>query len=131
MPYNNPEKRRANNLKWKLNNPEKYKERIRKQCEHRKKYGWHKVREEAWKKQGIAITHKEYLKLLSDFDYKCAICHKHQDELTKQLAVDHNHITGEVRGLLCHWCNRCIGLANEDHQILASAAYYLRVGVLF
>lgn len=36
----------------------------------------------------------------------CAICKKHESMFTKRLAVDHNHKTGRVRGLLCYRCNK-------------------------
>lgn len=39
----------------------------------------------------------------------CAICGTHQDDLTQRLAVDHNHETGEIRGLLCTSCNVKVG----------------------
>lgn len=36
----------------------------------------------------------------------CAICRKPESSFTKRLAVDHNHRTGKVRGLLCYRCNK-------------------------
>ncbi len=40
--------------------------------------------------------------------------------------VDHNHITGKVRGLLCHKCNVSIGMADEDSNRLQTLADYVR-----
>lgn len=37
---------------------------------------------------------------------RCAICGKHERNFKKRLAVDHNHKTGNVRGLLCFYCNK-------------------------
>lgn len=50
----------------------------------------------------------------------CAICHEAPVE-----AVDHNHTTGEVRGLLCHMCNRGIGFLGDSPKRLAAAYKYL------
>lgn len=38
----------------------------------------------------------------------CAICKKHESSFKKRLAVDHNHKTGKVRGLLCYYCNKFV-----------------------
>ena len=56
----------------------------------------------------------------------CAICCKPEIE-NKLLCVDHNHDTGEVRGLLCQRCNKGIGLLGDDPAIAMSAAKYLLV----
>jgi hypothetical protein len=39
--------------------------------------------------------------------------------------IDHDHKTGEVRGVLCHNCNLLIGYAHEDVEVLAAAIRYL------
>lgn len=50
----------------------------------------------------------------------CAIC-----ECTPPLLfVDHSHITGEVRKLLCHQCNVILGLAKENPETLRKIAAY-------
>ena len=36
---------------------------------------------------------------------RCKLCAKHQSELTIRLCIEHNHVTGQVRGLTCHKCN--------------------------
>lgn len=42
------------------------------------------------------------------------------------LAVDHNHETGEIRGLLCGKCNRAFGLVNEDPEVVLNLLEYAR-----
>jgi len=56
----------------------------------------------------------------------CVICGRHQTEFKTRLAVDHNHKTGEVRGLLCRPCNAGIGLFNENLSRLENAINYLK-----
>lgn len=56
---------------------------------------------------------------------RCAICGTHQSELPRALAVDHDHITNTVRGLLCSSCNVGIGHFRDDPQLLQSAIDYL------
>lgn len=45
--------------------------------------------------------------------------------LVTGLVVDHNHISGKFRGLLCHSCNRGIGLLKENIEIFKRAIKYL------
>lgn len=54
---------------------------------------------------------------------KCKIC-----DLPKKLVVDHDHATGEVRGLLCSKCNSGLGLFEENTFNLQRAIGYLKDG---
>jgi hypothetical protein len=56
---------------------------------------------------------------------RCGICKNKQKG--KSLAVDHNHETGQVRALLCQFCNTAIGLVRENPDIAIALAEYLRV----
>lgn len=46
--------------------------------------------------------------------HRCAICGRHRDQFDRDFDIDHNHATGEVRGLLCGSCNRALGLLKAD-----------------
>ena len=70
------------------------------------------------------ITQARYDEMFSAQSGCCAICGKSQD---RNFDVDHNHTTGEVRGLLCTNCNRMIGHAGDNPQRLINAALYLGI----
>lgn len=55
------------------------------------------------------LTWQEYEGLYDKQRGSCAICGILQDDLKQRLAVDHDHKTGEVRGLLCFRCNLMLG----------------------
>lgn len=48
----------------------------------------------------------ERQKLSDDQSACCAICKRPESSFKKRLAVDHNHKTAKVRGLLCYYCNK-------------------------
>lgn len=73
---------------------------------------------------GISI--EDYNNLFESQKGCCAICGEHQANLKTSLSVDHNHITGEVRGLLCKPCNMAIGIFKDDIQIAIAAVDYLK-----
>ena len=69
-------------------------------------------------KYEYGITLDDYNKMFNEQEGKCAICQRHQNELKKILYVDHDHKTGEVRGLLCKNCNVALGFYEKyDTQI--------------
>ena len=57
----------------------------------------------------------------------CAICGG--TNATSRLAVDHDHLTGNIRGLLCIRCNAGLGLFRDDPTILSAAIDYLQNSV--
>lgn len=69
------------------------------------------------------ITIEEYNDLLLDQNGRCKICNN--ESTARKLAVDHCHITGKVRGLLCNKCNMAIGLLFENEEIMLSALMYV------
>lgn len=72
------------------------------------------------------LTQEEFTKMSSAQDDKCAICFIHVSETKySNLCIDHDHSTGDVRGLLCDTCNRAIGLLKDSADVLISAAQYV------
>ena len=75
-------------------------------------------------KTRFGITIGEYEEILSGQKGVCGICYKPPGK--RRLAIDHNHKTGEIRGLLCYNCNRGLGWFKGGPGQLDSAAKYLR-----
>ena len=80
----------------------------------------------AYLKKHYSISHEDYLRLLDKFDGKCWVCKKTQESFIKNLNVDHDHVTGDVRGLLCYTCNRQVIGRNRDPSIHLNAYEYLK-----
>lgn len=77
-------------------------------------------------KCSYGITPEDYDRMLLEQNNSCAICNtKKPTGKWKVFAVDHDHNTGKVRGLLCNECNRGIGLLKDSLTILSSACNYL------
>ena len=73
----------------------------------------------------FGLASSEYDKLLTNQGGACAICGTEPNG--RALAVDHNHDTGLVRGLLCHHCNTAIGLLDDSPERLIRAIEYLEM----
>lgn len=71
------------------------------------------------KKYGITL--EQWASMVSYVDSRCEIC----GTQTEDLCVDHDHDTGEVRGVLCRACNRSIGQLGDTAESLRKAADYL------
>lgn len=75
------------------------------------------------------MTIEEYDALYQQQKGVCAICGRKETSKNqwgvKRLAVDHDHKTGRIRGLLCERCNQGIGKLREDVGILLKAIEYL------
>ncbi len=71
--------------------------------------------------RGKKITEEDYNFLVQKAEGKCKIC----DKTPEKLVIDHEHLSGIVRGLLCSHCNSLLGFARDDVQILMSSIKYL------
>ena len=95
--------RRSNYIKqWRQENPDK-------------------VRETKWRHNGIKCTYERYKEREKEQDGYGILCGRVEKE--RSLAVDHNHISGHIRGLLCRPCNQAMGVLEKrgvDFHVLAA-----------
>jgi hypothetical protein len=82
-------------------------------------------------KTKFGITLEQYQEMFDAQGGVCAVCGKPETSKSntgddKLLAVDHDHKTGKVRGLLCHKCNAGIGHFDDNESLLDKAIRYLR-----
>jgi hypothetical protein len=82
-------------------------------------------RERSWRHKGIDMTAARYAELLKEQQGECAICGVSQAEVNRRFAVDHDHTTGKIRGLLCGNCNKGLGLLGDTAEGVRAALDYL------
>lgn len=67
------------------------------------------------------LTDDTYETMLTGQNNQCAICHR---TFTGTPCIDHDHLTGAIRGLLCQVCNSGLGFFKDDPVVLANAIEY-------
>ncbi len=78
-------------------------------------------------KRKFGITLDDYNKMLKEQGGVCAVCGGPPSGRWKhRFHVDHDHVTGKVRGLVCFHCNAMMGNAHDGPAILEAGAAYLR-----
>lgn len=116
----NKEKRIETTKKYR----DKNKEKIRESC--RNYMRTHKDSSIRARLKTYGLTPEQYNEIFIIQKGCCSICGRHQSEFRKALAVDHDHETGKIRGLLCSNCNAMLGYANDNQQVLLKAVEYLK-----
>ena len=120
------EKNRLKNIEWRKRNREKC-------CQATANWRTRNPHYESDRKlnERYGITLEKYSNMWTNQNGRCAICgnketarHNRSNEVQK-LAVDHCHLTGKVRGLLCQDCNRGLGKFHDDPERLRKAIEYL------
>lgn len=113
---------------WQARNQSE-KSRLRRQT-YQKKWGL-----ENWKhkrnymiKYTYGITPEQYQELLEKQNHCCAICGRHETEFARKLAVDHDHNTSEIFGLLCQTCNHVLVGKHREPELFLKASKYLEKG---
>jgi hypothetical protein len=71
------------------------------------------------------LTVTDYDQMLAAQDGRCAICRNTTPLGRGRWHIDHDHVTGQVRGLLCNNCNLGIGYFGDDPEIIKAAARYV------
>jgi hypothetical protein len=89
----------------------------------------------AWRKKNFqdyflkrewGLSREDFEKLLAKQGGGCAICKKTlADSRGRRLYVDHDHVSGKIRGLLCSRCNVCLGQFEDSIPLLEAAISYL------
>lgn len=87
-------------------------------------------KEGSWKRDGIGITADEFDSRMIRQGGVCAICKKPPTS-KRALAVDHDHSTRIVRGLLCDYCNRRLMIPRNTSEILHRAFLYINGDLKF
>lgn len=111
----NPEAHRARSKAWRDGNTQKARDSVRSST-LKMKYG---------------ISRSDYERMRDEQGGVCAICSGPETSRDprwsklRELAVDHCHLTGRVRGLLCFACNSGIGKFSDSPDTLRAAAIYL------
>ena len=102
---------------WKQRNPEKAKSYASRTPEGRR---------DSYLEKTYGITTEDWDEMIKKQKYRCAICGVHHSKVERTFVVDHDHETGQVRGLLCHSCNVMLGHAKDNVDTLLNAIQYLR-----
>ena len=89
------------------------------------------------KRYGITMADRN--NMLNEQDHCCKVCDTpvvftkikgtgtdRNNGDSRRAVVDHCHVSGKVRGVLCHNCNVSLGLINDDQEILTSMLNYLQ-----
>ena len=111
---------RQRDKNWRTRNPEKakvYQTRYANKNPNRSR---------ARRLKAYGLTIQDYNRLLESQGGVCSICKK-TDDLRPNLSVDHDHVTGMVRGLLCTRCNSALGIVLEDVKTINAMAQYLEL----
>lgn len=101
------------------NDPEKHEKIIKQSLNY-----YHRVRPDL--KRSYGLTLDQYQSMLDKQQNCCEICKVNFNTLNKNPSVDHSHLTGKVRDLLCNHCSTILGLCKENVSILESTVQYIK-----
>jgi hypothetical protein len=85
----------------------------------------HRVSSRKMSIKKLGLIYEEVNEYFENHNGLCDICESPPTDGKTNLNIDHDHKTGEFRGLLCGSCNRALGLFKDSAEILTRAAAYL------
>lgn len=112
---------RIRHKEWREKNTERIRESWRNAS---RKHHTYEIRRDKTLK-GYNLTQEEYVAMEEAQDGRCAICQK-----KAKLVIDHCHVSGVVRGLLCNKCNTSLGAFGDNIKGLQRALNYLNSSIL-
>jgi DNA repair exonuclease SbcCD ATPase subunit len=144
MPYKDPEKHRQHNRERYhdvYKHSKDYKQERKKYAQQYHKEHWaipeYREREAArrkltQRKTGIkyryGLTIEDFFNLYKAQDGACPICGEPLNQESKTTVVDHDHVTGKIRGVVHHKCNTAIGYVERFRDRLQAILEYLDAG---
>jgi hypothetical protein len=134
-----PERAKATNKRWYDNRGKEYRERNAEATKAAQKrwYAAHPGQKAVGNRvqrlrRHFGLTIEMYEALVTAQNGVCALCKRPESHRSRhgeitRLAVDHDHVTGSIRALLCHACNVGIGSFLDDPALLRAAAEYVEL----
>ena len=93
-------------------------------CNNEASKKWHNANKDHvaayWRMKKYGLSETDYQTMLERQENLCAICGRAENG--KALAVDHDHDTGEIRGLLCAYCNVRLGWFDKHQEKILNYA---------
>jgi hypothetical protein len=107
---------------WRKANPEKARAAQRK-CRMKWRDKYNEKRRINRRKAAYGIEHGDFIAMLEVQQHRCAIC---PTPIDSRAHLDHDHLTGKVRGILCGRCNVGLGMFGDSPDVLTNAIEYLK-----
>ncbi|WP_129141484.1 endonuclease domain-containing protein [Modicisalibacter coralii] len=117
------ERQRRNSLRWTELNAERKVAQKRQYYSQGRVKQRDKLRDREASLLRFGLTIEDEVRILEQQGNRCGIC---GGDSGRGFDIDHDHATGRFRGLICHRCNKGLGLLGDDIAGLEKALAYLR-----
>lgn len=119
-----PEQNREHVRRWRAANPDRAREHQRRwRAKNRDALNAKaRLRPDRRRRRALGVDEAEFQRLFVGQGRACAVC---RTTTARKWTLDHNHETGQRRGILCNKCNLGIGLLNDNPDVCRRAASYL------